>query len=532
MTTQKKQGQQGQELEQERKQQKEQKLEQGQQGQEKEQKLEQELEKQELGQQEQKQELQELELEQGQKLEQHEQGQGQGQEQEQQDEQGTKSFFSLNLLEWYHGQKRDLPWRRHRNPYYIWISEIMLQQTRVDTVIPYFNRFIERFPTVESLADAPEEDVLKCWEGLGYYSRARNLQHAAKQVKELYGGQVPNDRDAVFALKGVGPYTAGAILSIAFNRPEPAVDGNVMRVLSRYFLLEDDIAKGPTRVKMERLAAELIPEGEAAHFNQALMELGALVCTPKSPRCLTCPVMEHCAARLAGCETSLPVKTKAKPPRPEERLAALVTGRGEHADRVLIRQRPSSGLLARMWELPHWPAPPVAGGAPAALLPEAAALDRLRRSLQQAGIFARPEGHWMAAEHTFSHIVWTLQVYHCREEDAPALLAAEGRAAYAAGHAAAAGVAAGETPSAAGTPGGGVSATPAPAISSSAAYLQADLFSAGAPPVEPFADGSEHPEDAGAVRWINREDMANYAFPNVFLKLLNAYFDEIEQQKL
>lgn len=351
---------------------------------------------------------------------------------EQQEQQEVKLFFSTNLLEWYKVQKRDLPWRRHRNPYYIWISEIMLQQTRVDTVIPYFNRFIERFPTVESLADAPEEDVLKCWEGLGYYSRARNLQHAARQVKELHGGEVPNDRDAVFGLKGVGPYTAGAILSIAFNRPEPAVDGNVMRVLSRYFLLEDDIAKVPTRVKMERLAAELIPEGEASHFNQALMELGALICTPKSPRCLICPVMEHCAARLAGCETSLPVKTKAKPPRPEERLAALVTGSGEHAGRVLIRQRPQSGLLARMWELPHWPAPPADGGVSGAL-PEAAALDRLRRSLRQAGILARPEGHWTAAEHTFSHIVWTLQVYICREEDALAQpLAAEARASYAA----------------------------------------------------------------------------------------------------
>lgn len=437
------------------------------------------------------------------------------------EQQEAKSYFSRNLLEWYHGQKRDLPWRRHRNPYYIWISEIMLQQTRVDTVIPYFNRFIERFPTVESLADAPEEDVLKCWEGLGYYSRARNLQHAAKQVKEEYGGQVPNDRDAVFGLKGVGPYTAGAILSIAFNRPEPAVDGNVMRVLSRYFLLEDDIAKGPTRVKMERLAAELIPEGEASHFNQALMELGALICTPKSPRCLLCPVMEHCSARLAGCETSLPVKTKAKPPRPEERLAALIEGRGEHAGRVLIRQRPSSGLLARMWELPHWPAPPAEGGASAALLPEKAAQDRLRRSLLQAGIFARPEGHWMAAEHTFSHIVWTLQVYRCREE-AALPLAAEGRAPYgAASTAESTGAAAsGAAEAAAGVYSTG---TVPPEPSSSAG-----LFAEEPVPAERFADGSGHPEDAGAVRWISRSDMANYAFPNVFLKLLNAYFDEQE----
>lgn len=423
-------------------------------------------------------------------------------EQQEMDRQEAGLFFSRNLLEWYHRQKRDLPWRRHRNPYYIWISEIMLQQTRVDTVIPYFNRFIERFPTVESLADAPEEDVLKCWEGLGYYSRARNIQHAARQVKELYGGQVPDDRDAVFGLKGVGPYTAGAILSIAFNRPEPAVDGNVMRVLSRFFLLEDDIAKGPTRIKMERLAAGLIPEGEASHFNQALMELGALVCTPKSPRCLTCPVMEHCAARLAGCETSLPVKTKAKPPRPEERLTALIAGSGEHAGRVLIRQRPSSGLLARMWELPHWlAAPPAEGGAPGTQLPEAAAMDRLRRSMRQAGIFARPEEHWMAAEHTFSHIVWTLQVYRCREEDAPALpVAAEERGAYAAKPAGL--FVYGEAPV------GGFDTTDAP--------------------VEPFADGSVHPADAGAIRWINRGDMENYAFPNVFLKLLNSYFDELE----
>ncbi len=395
-----------------------------------------------------------------------------------------KLFFSRHLLEWYHGQKRDLPWRRHRNPYYIWVSEIMLQQTRVDTVIPYFERFITQFPTVEALADAPEEEVLKCWEGLGYYSRARNLQQAAKQVKEQYGGQVPNDREAVFGLKGVGPYTAGAILSIAFNRPEPAVDGNVMRVLSRYFLIEDDIAKGPTRVKMERLAAELIPEGEASHFNQALMELGALVCTPKSPRCLICPVMEHCQARLAGCETVLPVKTKAKPPRPEARLAALVEGRGAHAGRVLIRQRPASGLLARMWELPHWPAPPASGGAIEALPPEAAAQDRLRRSLRQAGILARPEAHWKVAEHTFSHIVWTLQVYLCRE-DAPALpQAAEAPAEY------------------------------APAV----------------PAAERFADGGL-PEDAGEVRWISRREMADYAFPNVFLKLLNQYFDEREARE-
>ncbi|MNM06198.1 putative A/G-specific adenine glycosylase YfhQ [compost metagenome] len=407
-------------------------------------------------------------------------------------------FFSMRLLEWYNEQKRDLPWRRSRDPYKIWVSEIMLQQTRVDTVIPYFYRFIERFPTIDALAEAPEEEVLKAWEGLGYYSRARNLQSAAQQVKELYGGKVPDDREAVFGLKGVGPYTAGAILSIAFNRPEPAVDGNVMRVLSRFFLIEDDIAKPKTRIKMEALAKSLIPEGEASSFNQALMEHGALTCTPKSPRCLVCPVMERCAGRLAGVETELPVKTKAKPPRPEERLAALVEGRGEHAGRVLIRQRPTRGLLARMWELPHWPAPGDIGagsGRPG----EAAAMDRLRRSLAEAGVAARPEAYMMAAEHTFSHIHWTLQVYRCREEELPQPMAAEARGLYAAGSGAAAG---GDAP-------GGEPA----------------LLQPGAEQPGLFADEGGAEEERPDMRWIGREDMANYAFPNVFLKLLNAYFD-------
>ena len=227
------------------------------------------------------------------------------------------AFFAAELLNWYDANKRDLPWRRDRDPYRIWVSEVMLQQTRVDTVIPYYERFMERFPTVRHLAEAPEEEVLKCWEGLGYYSRARNLQAGARQVVELYGGVVPDDKAAISSLKGIGPYTAGAILSIAYNKPEPAVDGNVMRVMSRYFLLEDDIAKPSARTKIERLAASIIPEGRAGDFNQAVMELGALVCTPKSPGCLLCPVLAQCAGRAAGRERELPVKSKAKPPRPE-----------------------------------------------------------------------------------------------------------------------------------------------------------------------------------------------------------------------
>lgn len=382
-----------------------------------------------------------------------------------------ESFFSEQLVKWYEGAKRDLPWRRHRDPYFIWVSEIMLQQTRVDTVIPYFHRFIDRFPTIAELAIAPEEDVLKCWEGLGYYSRARNLQAAARQIMERHGGRVPDDKAAVSALKGIGPYTAGAILSIAFGRPEPAVDGNVMRVLSRYFLLEDDIAKPATRPRIEALAARLIPEGRASDFNQALMELGALVCTPKSPQCLTCPVMEHCQGRLAGAVDRLPVKTKAKPPRPEQRLAAVVEGTGSHAGRVLVRRRGETGLLARMWELPHILAADGQPGSGAGLADEPA-MDRLGEALAAAGTPARPVGRLMEAEHTFSHIRWNLSVFRFQEAEAgdasKGLMAAEAGAAY--------------------------EAVP-----------------------------------AAELRWITQEDMEELAFPNVFIRILNDYFEEKEE---
>jgi A/G-specific adenine glycosylase len=229
-------------------------------------------------------------------------------------------------------------------------------------------------------------------------------------VKEQYGGQVPSDKKAVSDLKGVGPYTTGAILSIAYNQPEPAVDGNVMRVLSRYFLIEEDIMKGSTRAFMEGLVVELIPEGEASNFNQALMELGALVCTPKSPQCLTCPVMEHCAGRIAGMEESLPVKTKAKPPRPEYRAVALVEGVGAEKGKVLVRQRPSEGLLARMWELPHELAAQQAALAGA---DDTEQMDMLRGVLHEEGISVVPDHFLMHAEHTFSHIHWNLRVYRC-----------------------------------------------------------------------------------------------------------------------
>ncbi|MCI3927244.1 A/G-specific adenine glycosylase [Paenibacillus sp. TRM 82003] len=325
-------------------------------------------------------------------------------------EQATKSFFSEELLTWYRAQKRDLPWRRSRNPYYIWVSEVMLQQTRVETVKPYYERFVTLFPTVNALAEAPEETVLKAWEGLGYYSRVRNLQSAAREVVERYGGEVPDTKERFAELKGVGPYTAGAVMSIAFNRREPAVDGNVMRVLSRYFCIEEDIAKGATRGYMERLQYDLIPEGEASDFNQAIMELGALVCTPKSPHCLVCPVMARCAGRIEGKEETLPIKTKAKPPRPELRACALVLS--SDGEKVLLRRRPSAGLLANMWELPH--AEFAEAGWSSSMTDQAlgeALAGWVGETLGAQVEATEPGG---TAEHTFSHIHWHLRVHRLR----------------------------------------------------------------------------------------------------------------------
>lgn len=389
----------------------------------------------------------------------------------------SREYFSRELLVWYDRSKRDLPWRRHRDPYFIWVSEIMLQQTRVDTVIPYFHRFIERFPTIRDLAEAPQEDVVKMWEGLGYYSRARNLQAAAQQIVELHDGQMPSEREHVFALKGVGPYTAGAILSIAFNQPEPAVDGNVMRVLSRYFLIEDDIAKPKTRIGMEKIIPGLIPEGRASDFNQALMELGALICTPKSPHCLICPVMEHCRGRIEGMERELPIKTKAKKPRPEQRLAILLEGAGENEGRVLVRRRPKTGLLASMWEIPH------VAAAGEDLGVDVAQLEEL---LEDRGLVWSPMTAYMTAEHTFSHIHWTMRVLIAREQpEVLARLVAE----------------------------------------SGVPYEVAVPESA----VEPQLGFDE--EDPGEEwRWVSPEDMQEIAFPNLFMHILKTYFADEETQ--
>lgn len=324
-----------------------------------------------------------------------------------------KEWYGEQLLQWYHHIKRDLPWRKNHDPYRIWVSEIMLQQTRVDTVIPYYTSFMEKFPTVEHLANAPEEEVLKSWEGLGYYSRARNLQAGAKMVMERHNGRFPTVKEDVAALKGVGPYTCGAIMSIAFNEPVPAVDGNVMRVISRFFALYDDIAKPATRVKLEKLVTTMIPQGEARYFNQALMELGALICTPKSPKCLLCPVMEHCEARLQGVENELPVKTKAKKARIEYRVAAIIEGQGVHAGKVLVRRRPDKGLLADMWELPHVLAGQEQSQLFADELKEQPQLGRLiaEEMYTRHNLLIKPRQWFCDQDHLFSHIHWNMRFF-------------------------------------------------------------------------------------------------------------------------
>ncbi|QCR33756.1 A/G-specific adenine glycosylase [Lysinibacillus sp. SGAir0095] len=257
--------------------------------------------------------------------------------------------FRHHLVEWFNKEKRDLPWRRTSDPYKIWVSEVMLQQTRVDTVIPYYNRFLEKYPTLQDLAYAPQEELLKMWEGLGYYSRARNLQAGVKEVVEKYNAAVPDNRHDISKLKGVGPYTAGAILSIAYKKAEHAVDGNVMRVLSRVLHIEEDIALHKTRKVFEEAVEMLIDEQHPGDFNQALMDLGAMICTPTSPKCLLCPVRDYCTAFSEGDADQLPKKSKKVKNKKVHFKVFIAT---DQEGRFLIEKRPSEGLLADMWQFP------------------------------------------------------------------------------------------------------------------------------------------------------------------------------------
>jgi len=263
------------------------------------------------------------------------------------DEKKIKTFQET-FLTWYHKEKRNLPWRATNDPYAIWISEIMLQQTRVETVIGYFYRFMEQFPTIQDLAVAEEQKLLKVWEGLGYYSRARNLKAAAQQIVAEFDGEMPQSIEEICSLKGIGPYTAGAIGSIAFGLPEPAIDGNVMRVVSRLFCIEADIAKASSRAPFDEAMRTIISPDEPGEFNQALMDLGSRICTPTTPKCEECPISQYCLAYAENRQTDFPVKSKKAKPKDVYYIAGAIEDQGS----FLLVQRPETGLLASMWHFP------------------------------------------------------------------------------------------------------------------------------------------------------------------------------------
>lgn len=274
--------------------------------------------------------------------------------------QSLRLFRSIarRLLRWYARHARPLPWRQSNDPYAIWISEIMLQQTQVQTVIPYWERWMKRFPDVGTLAKAPLPQVLKLWEGLGYYSRARNLHTAARSIVQRNLGQLPRKYEEWLELPGIGRYTAGAICSIAFNQAAPILDGNAARVLARLFALNLPIKSGPAQKKLWIWATQLIetaanlkqePDPRCAHFNQALMELGATICLPRQPLCNECPLRINCQAFLQGCQNEIPLTTPSPAPSTRHLIGLVV----RHKDRFLVRQRPEQGVNAGLWEFPN-----------------------------------------------------------------------------------------------------------------------------------------------------------------------------------
>lgn len=311
----------------------------------------------------------------------------------------SSSEFAARLLNWYRQNQRSLPWRGTTDPYAVWVSEIMLQQTRVETVIPYYRRWMELFPTLRHLAQADEQQVLKAWEGLGYYSRARSLHRAARMIVELYQGQVPSRMDDLMRLPGVGRYTAAAIASIAFGQDEPALDGNLRRVIARLFniSLPARSPQGESQI-LAQLRAHL-PPGQAGDFNQALMDLGALICTPRKPACGQCPLAEICLAKALGVQEERPVLVKRTAP-PVVTVTAAILRRGE---RVLLTRRPANGLLGGLWEFP--------GGKQEAgeSLPEC-----LRREIrEELGVEIEVGEPLGVYRHAYTHFKVKLHAFYC-----------------------------------------------------------------------------------------------------------------------
>ena len=315
---------------------------------------------------------------------------------------GGGENFSATLLAWYDSQRRILPWREDPTPYHVWVSEIMLQQTRVDTVIDYYNRFLEALPDVESLAQAEEETLLKLWQGLGYYSRVRNMHSAAKQVMEEFGGRIPETPEELQKLKGIGEYVAAAISSIAFGYPVPSVDGNLLRVYARMTAYGESIRTTSAKKVAKEYYRDLLPLDRPGDMNQALMDLGATICLPNGmPLCEKCPWQNGCQSRAMGCQGEIPVKEEKKKRRQEKRTVLRI----QVGDRLVIRKRPAGGLLGGMYEFPSregW-------------LTEEAVKDACRA----LGIEPKGCRKLKPTKHIFSHVEWHMQGYEILGELLP-----------------------------------------------------------------------------------------------------------------
>ncbi|MDR1410527.1 MAG: A/G-specific adenine glycosylase [Oscillospiraceae bacterium] len=308
---------------------------------------------------------------------------------------GRAENITESLLRWYKENKRDLPWRHTQDAYAVWISEVMAQQTRIAYLLAYYERFIQLFPTVDSLAQAEEADVLKVWEGLGYYTRARNLQRAAKKITRDFNSQLPRTREELLTLPGIGEYTAGAILSIAYEIPTPAVDGNVLRVFARLENSDEDVMLPQTKKRAAAFVSSIMPTKHVSYFTQALMELGALVCTPKNPDCSACPIQDCCWAQAHGQQYELPKKSVKRSPKSLKKTIIIIRStRGE----ILMRQR-TEALLSGLWELYR--------------LDEALSAPQAEAHLQSLGFILQTLKSAGQAKHVFTHQIWHMHGYEC-----------------------------------------------------------------------------------------------------------------------
>jgi len=312
----------------------------------------------------------------------------------------ARKLLRKQLIKWYLKNKRDLPWRRSKNPYLIWVSEVMLQQTQVNTVIGYYRNFLEAFPNLEQLAQADLQTVLKVWEGMGYYARARNLHRAAKVMVQDHGGRIPNTWEAIHSLPGVGDYIASAVLSIAFDKPYAVIDGNVKRVLARLHKIDAPVNQSRSKTVFEAAAGKLLDPHRAGTFNQAMMELGAQVCRPRSPLCATCPLNNLCGAYKAGRVASFPKRQKSKP-TPQYHIAVGVVFKN---DRVLITRRKADGLLGGLWEFPG-------GKIQENESPEAACIREIK---EEVNLDVKIDRHLTQVKHAYTHFKIVMEVFCCR----------------------------------------------------------------------------------------------------------------------